>query len=71
QIVEDLESDITLYQENLALMYGEETLQQAWSLFNQEAQYFGLNDLGANYEGSQMHQQLLAAYDKVRAPQLG
>jgi len=71
QIAEGLEGDITLYQENLALMYGEETLQQAWSLFNQETQYFGLNDLGANYEGSQMHQQLLAAYDKVRAPQLG
>lgn len=62
--------DIGLFEENLALMYGDATLQQALSLFNQEAQYFGLNDLGANYEGSKMHQQLLAAYEKVRAPQL-
>jgi ribosomal protein S12 methylthiotransferase accessory factor len=50
-------------------MYGQETLQLALSLFNQETQYFGLNNLGANYEGSNMHQQLLAAYEKVRAPQ--
>ena len=71
QIAENLEKDMTLYQANLALMYGEATLQQALSLFNQKTQYFGLNDLGANYEGSQMHQQLLAAYDKVRAPQIG
>lgn len=63
--------DIGLFESNLALMYGDVTLQQALSLFNQEAQYFGLNNLGINYEGSQMHQQLLAAYEKVRAPQLG
>lgn len=62
--------DIGLFESNLALMYGDVTLQQALSLFNQEAQYFGLNNLGINYEGSQMHQQLLAAYEKVRAPQL-
>ncbi len=62
--------DIGLFEANLALMYGDATLQQALSLFNQETQYFGLNDLGANYEGSKMHQQLLAAYEKVRAPQL-
>lgn len=62
--------DIGLFEANLGLMYGDATLQQALSLFNQETQYFGLNDLGANYEGSKMHQQLLAAYEKVRAPQL-
>jgi ribosomal protein S12 methylthiotransferase accessory factor len=70
QIAQDTESgDIALFESNLALMYGQETLQLALSLFNQETQYFGLNNLGANYEGSKMHQQLLAAYEKVRAPQ--
>jgi ribosomal protein S12 methylthiotransferase accessory factor len=71
QITETLESgDATLFEANLTLMYGEATLQQALSLFNQETQYFGLNNLGPNMEGSHMHQQLLAAYEKVRAPQL-
>jgi ribosomal protein S12 methylthiotransferase accessory factor len=70
QIAQDtISGDISLFEANLALMYGEATLQQALSLFNQETQYFGLNDLGNNYEGSKMHQQLLAAYEKVRAPQ--
>lgn len=72
QISQDLESnDVALFEANLALMYGEKTLQQALSLFNQETQYFGLDNLGANMEGSKIHQQLLVAYDKVRAPQLG
>ncbi len=71
QIEEDLGSDINLYHANLVLMYGEDIMKQALSLYQQETQYFGLNNLGANYEGSQIHQQLLAAYDKVRAPQLG
>jgi ribosomal protein S12 methylthiotransferase accessory factor len=72
QIAQDTQSgDIALFEANLALMYGEEILQQAVSLYNQETQYIGLNNLGPNYEGSNMHQQLLAAYEKVRAPQLG
>jgi len=62
--------DINLFKNNLALMFGEETFQLALSLVNQETQYFGLENLGANMENSKMHQQLLAAYDKVRAPQL-
>jgi ribosomal protein S12 methylthiotransferase accessory factor len=52
---------------NLALMYGAETLQQAQELLSRESLYFGLNNLGANMEGSEMHKQLLAAYDKVNA----
>ncbi|MCH9798565.1 MAG: YcaO-like family protein [Betaproteobacteria bacterium] len=72
QIAQDTESgDIALFDVNLALMYGEQTLQKALGLFNQETQYFGLNNLGVNYEGSKMHQQLLAAYEKVRASQQG
>ena len=53
------------FEANLQLMYGLETLQQAQQLVNGEHQYLGLDNLGANMEGSQMHQQLLAAYGKV------
>jgi ribosomal protein S12 methylthiotransferase accessory factor len=71
QIAQNTNSgEIGLFKANLGLMYGHATLQQALSLFNQETQYFGLNDLGVNYEGSKTHQQLLTAYEKVRAPQL-
>ncbi|MEQ1598082.1 MAG: 30S ribosomal protein S12 methylthiotransferase accessory factor YcaO [Methylotenera sp.] len=55
------------FEENLQLMYGAETLQQAHKLINRKEQYLGLGNLGANMEGSKMHQQLLAAYGKVRA----
>lgn len=66
QIAEELENDDTaLFEANLMLMYGKETLAQAQRLVNQEEQYFGLENLGANMEASKMHQQLLAAYRKV------
>lgn len=66
QIEEELESgDTALFEANLQLMYGTETLQQAQHLLSGEAQYFGLNNLGNNMEGSLMHQQLLKAYGKV------
>jgi ribosomal protein S12 methylthiotransferase accessory factor len=71
QITEDLENgNVDLFKSNLTLMYGNNTLQQALSLVNQETQYFGLENLGSNMESSKMHQQLLAAYAKVRKPQL-
>ena len=54
------------YEAALALMYGRETLMQAFALFNQEERFFGLNKLGKNFEGSTMHQRLLEAYQKVR-----
>ncbi|MEI8363509.1 MAG: 30S ribosomal protein S12 methylthiotransferase accessory factor YcaO [Betaproteobacteria bacterium] len=57
--------DTTLFEANLQLMYGTKTLNQAQRLVNQTDQYFGLCHLGANMEGSHMHQQLLAAYRKV------
>ena len=53
------------YETSLSLMYGAETLAQAQQLVSGKQQYLGLNNLGANIEGSQMHQQLLAAYGKV------
>ena len=66
QIEEELDNgDTTLFETNLVLMYGKETLSQAQRLVNREEQYFGLGNLGANMEGSKMHQQLLAAYRKV------
>lgn len=66
QIKEELESaNPALFEPNMQLMYGTETLQQAQQLLNREAQYFGLNDLGNDMEGSLMHQQLLTAYCKV------
>ncbi len=50
----------------LTLMYGRETLEQAFALFNQEARFFGLTLLGSDFEGSTIHQRLLEAYRKVR-----
>ena len=50
----------------LALMYGRETLEQAFALFNQDERFFGLTTLGENFEGSTMHRRLLEAYRKVR-----
>ncbi len=67
QIDDTLEQDASLYTDKLALMYGQHTVQTAASLVNQNTQYLGLNNLGPNYEGSQMHQQLLKAFHKVRA----
>ncbi len=67
QIEEELQQTPDLYLANLTLMYGQSALDTAADLVNQTAQYFGLANLGVNYEGSQMHQQLLKAYAKVRA----
>ena len=50
----------------LALMYGRDTLAQAFALFNQDERFFGLTRLGSNFEGSSIHQRLLEAYRKVR-----
>ena len=54
------------FETSLALMYGRDTLTQAFALFNQEARFFGLTQLGRNFEGSVIHQRLLEAYRKVR-----
>ncbi|MFM9913703.1 MAG: 30S ribosomal protein S12 methylthiotransferase accessory factor YcaO [Methylophilaceae bacterium] len=57
--------DATPFIANLALLYGTETLRQAQALISGEARFFGLSTLGANMEGSNMHQKLLEAYRKV------
>lgn len=53
------------------LLYGESTLQLAQALLAGEACFFGLNTLGGNFEGSAMHQSLLAAYSKVQVAKVG
>ena len=49
------------------LLYGAETVRQAEALLNRSERFFGLEALGADMEGSAMHQTLLAAYDKLFA----
>jgi ribosomal protein S12 methylthiotransferase accessory factor len=58
--------DPSPFEPALALMYGRETLEQAFALFNQDERFFGLTKLGENFEGSSIHQRLLDAYRKVR-----
>ena len=58
--------ELSLFEPTLELMYGRETLEQAFALFNQDERFFGLNTLGDNFEGSAIHQRLLEAYRKVR-----
>ncbi len=63
--------DAKHYYANLRLLFGAATCKQAYALVNREEQFFGLNTLGANMEGSKMHAQLLIAYGKVQKPQMG
>ena len=58
--------DPSPFEPALLLMYGRETLEQAFALFNQDERFFGLTTLGDNFEGSAIHQRLLEAYRKVR-----
>jgi ribosomal protein S12 methylthiotransferase accessory factor len=53
------------YEKSLRLLYGADTLQQARQLLNREVKFFGLNTLGENMQGSDMHQRVLAAYRKI------
>jgi ribosomal protein S12 methylthiotransferase accessory factor len=61
------------FEANLRTLYGDAAVEQAAQLIHPDdypaARFFGLGTLGANMEGSKMHTQLLAAYDKVRAAQ--
>ena len=64
QLNEEMNSS-TLFEANLQLMYGADSLQQAQQLVSGQQQYLGLENLGPNMESCQLHQQLLAAYGKV------
>ena len=55
------------YRRALDLLYGVETVRQAQALLDRSERFFGLHTLGADLEGSAMHQSLLAAYDKLFA----
>jgi ribosomal protein S12 methylthiotransferase accessory factor len=57
------------YLRSLKLLYGEESVRQANALLNRTERFFGLMSLGDDYQGSAMHQTLLAAYDKLFAGQ--
>ena len=65
--VEDIEN----YRRSLILLYGAETVRQAEALLDRSERFFGLETLGADMQGSAMHQTLLAAYDKLFAAELG
>ena len=55
------------FERPLALLFGQENLRQAQALLNRSERFFGLVELGADMQGSPMHQTLLAAYDKLFA----
>ncbi|MFM9972758.1 MAG: 30S ribosomal protein S12 methylthiotransferase accessory factor YcaO [Burkholderiales bacterium] len=60
--------DVENQRRALTLLYGKETLRQAEALLTREERFFGLETLGADMQGSAMHQTLLLAYDKLFAP---
>jgi ribosomal protein S12 methylthiotransferase accessory factor len=55
------------FERPLTLLFGQENLRQAQALLNRSERFFGLVELGADMQGSPMHQTLLAAYDKLFA----
>jgi ribosomal protein S12 methylthiotransferase accessory factor len=55
------------YRRALVLLYGAETVRQVAALLDRSEKFFGLQALGADRQGSAMHQTLLAAYDKLFA----
>ena len=58
-------NDTSAFEANLQLLYGTDALRQAHALLSGDEQYFGLDALGPNMEGSKMHRRLLEAYRKV------
>ena len=59
--------DVDNYRRSMVLLYGAETVRQAEALLERSERFFGLETLGADMQGSAMHQTLLAAYDKLFA----
>jgi ribosomal protein S12 methylthiotransferase accessory factor len=59
--------DVNSYRRSMVLLYGAETVRQAEALLDRSERFFGLETLGADMQGSAMHQTLLAAYDKLFA----
>lgn len=59
--------EVSDYQRALLLLYGADTVRQATALLDRSERFFGLDTLGPDFEGSALHQSLLAAYDKLFA----
>ena len=59
--------DVDNHRRALVLLYGADTVRQAEAQLDRRERFFGLDRLGADMEGSVMHQTLLAAYDKLFA----
>lgn len=57
--------DAERYSDALQQLYGADALQQATALLNREQRFFGLDAPGMRLAGCDMHQRLLAAYDKL------
>ncbi len=55
------------YRRSLVSLYGAETVRPAEALLDRSERFFGLHALGLSMEGSDMHQGLLKAYDKLFA----
>lgn len=53
------------YTDNLALLYGADTLQQAQGLLSGTVRFWGIDAPDVQLHGCQMHQRLLEAYRKV------
>ena len=59
--------EVDNYRRSMEMLYGAETVRQAEALLDRSERFFGLEPLGPDFEGSAMHQTLLAAYDKLFA----
>jgi ribosomal protein S12 methylthiotransferase accessory factor len=59
--------DAATYRNALQQLYGAAALQQAEALLNREERFFGVQAPGLMLTGCDMHQRLLAAYDKLHA----
>lgn len=55
------------YEAALVGLYGDETLDLATDLIDGEIRFFGLQSPGLNLEGCELHQRLLAEYEKAHA----
>lgn len=53
------------YRRAMLMLYGADAVRQATALLDRSERFFGLQTLGADFEGSEMHQNLLAAYDQT------
>ncbi|MES2743696.1 MAG: 30S ribosomal protein S12 methylthiotransferase accessory factor YcaO [Pseudomonadota bacterium] len=60
--------EVDNYRRAMVLLYGAEAVRQAEALIARRERFFDLAPLGPDMEGSAMHQTLLAAYDKLFAP---